>query len=499
MNLSKSKYTLGKRCPKLLWLNEYKPEEADDSESEAVFENGNLVGDLARHLFGDEYVLIPFEDGLMNMIKETQEAIVKDEKIICEASFSYDGNFCSIDLLRRVKDGYEIYEVKSSTHINDIYIDDLSYQTWVLQKCGIPVVGSFLVTVNPYYVKNGSFDISKYFNITDATKMLRLDEVPEKVEKFKKILEGDEPKDDLTIGCHEPYDCPYFGYCTKELEHPNVFDVGWRCSFSKKLDFYHRGIISFADLFASHELNEKQERQVEFFLHHSEDLIDRDSIQKLVNQFTYPLYFLDFESYQEPIPKIDGTKPYQQICFQYSLHYYLEEGGELHHKEYLSRCYDGNPMEGLCRQLCLDIPMDSCVLVYNDSFEKTRLKEMASLFPEYREHLMNIHDHIIDLMPPFRNHQYYSKDMQGSFSIKYVLPALFPNDPTLDYHNLEQVHKGTEASDAFLSLGTLSQEEEENLRKNMLKYCGLDTYAMVKVYEKLLEIVSEKQYIKEKK
>ena len=147
-------------------------------------------------------------------------------------------------------------------------------------------------------------------------------------------------------------------------------------------------------------------------------------------------------------------------------------------------------MYGLCKRLCEDIPMNSCILVYNQSFEKARLKEMASLFPEFSEHLLNIRDNIIDLMIPFFNQDYYVKEMEGRWSIKVVLPALFPDDESLDYHNLEQVHKGDEASNAYLSLPSLSKEEQEILRKNMLKYCKLDTYAMVKIYEKLKEIIN---------
>ena len=145
-------------------------------------------------------------------------------------------------------------------------------------------------------------------------------------------------------------------------------------------------------------------------------------------------------------------------------------------------------MYGLCKRLCEDIPLNSCVLVYNDSFEKTRLKEMANMFPEFSEHLLNISDNIKDLLPIFKNHDYYVKEMEGSSSIKKVLPSLFPNDEKLDYHNLEQVHKGDEASNAYLSLKYLEKDEEEKLRKNMLKYCGLDTYAMVVLYDKLLKI-----------
>ena len=171
------------------------------------------------------------------------------------------------------------------------------------------------------------------------------------------------------------------------------------------------------------------------------------------------------------------------------MHDYLEEDGELFHKEYLSEDYDNNPMYGLCKRLCEDIPLNSCILVYNKSFEQPRLKEMALMFPEFKDHLLNIKDHIIDLAKPFANQDYYTKEMEGRWSIKVVLPSLFPNDPSLDYHNLDQVHKGDEASNAYLSLKTLKDNEQKILRNNMLKYCELDTYAMVKIFEKLKECI----------
>ena len=280
-----------------------------------------------------------------------------------------------------------------------------------------------------------------------------------------------------------------FKYCTKSLPKPNVFDIGWNTRFDKKLKMYYDGKISYSDILTSGGLNPKADLQMQYELYNLEPRINKDKIEELLDTFTYPLYFLDFESFQVAIPEIDGTKPYQQICFRYSLHYCLEENGELFHKEFLSDDYYGNPMYGLCKRLCEDIPKDSCVLVYNQSFEITRLKEMSKLFPEFSDHLLNIVDNIKDLLPPFKSQDYYVKEMGGSASIKKVLPALFPNDPALDYHNLDQVHKGDEASASYLLLKTLSKEEEKRLRYNMLKYCELDTYAMVKIWEKLIEQV----------
>lgn len=489
MNLSKSRYTKGVTCKKYLWLSCFKPEEAEDMGNETVFSNGNKVGNLARHLFGDDYTLIEYSTDYKKMIDYTKKAIDNKDKVICEASFSYDGNFISVDILKVINSKIEIYEVKSSTEVKDIYIDDVSYQTWVLKKLGYNVVKSSIVYVNNQYVKNGDLDIKDYFVVRDVSDLIDLDKVDDKVSELKKVLDSkNEPKIDLSNSCVKPYDCPYFKYCTRNLVQPNVFDLGWGFRFDKKLDLYYKNIISYEDLLNSGSLNDKTTKQVESYLDDSKSYIDIDEIKKLFSTFRYPLYFLDFESYQDSIPQYDGTKPYQQLCFQYSLHI-LDKDGNLTHKEYLHDKYDENPIYGLCEQLCKDIPKDSCILVYNDGFEKTRLREMAELIPVLSDHLLNMRDNILDLLPIFKKQFYYVKDMKGSSSIKYVLPALYPNDESLNYHNLEQVHKGDEASAAYLSLKDLSDNDRNILRNNMLKYCELDTYAMVKVYEKLKELI----------
>ena len=162
MNLSKSRYTLGVRCEKLLWLTCFKKEEMEEIKNDSVFDNGNLVGDLARRLFGD-YKLINYDDNYQNMINDTKDELFNKPNIICEASFDYQGNFCSVDILKNDFDGVELYEVKSSTEIKDIYIDDASYQTWVLSKCGINVKKTSIVYVNSNYIKDGDIDLNKYY------------------------------------------------------------------------------------------------------------------------------------------------------------------------------------------------------------------------------------------------------------------------------------------------------------------------------------------------
>ena len=305
----------------------------------------------------------------------------------------------------------------------------------------------------------------------------------------EKILRSEtEPEIDISEHCKKPYDCGYWKYCSRHIPNPSVFDL-YRLQTSKKFDYYRKGIITYNDLFLSGVVtNEKHLRQIEFALTDKGTYVDKDGIRDFLDTLSYPLYFLDFETEQPVIPKYNGTKPYQQIPFQYSLHYIESEDGELKHKEFLAES-GSDPRRALAESLCKDIPMNVCVTAYNKAFECGRIKELADAFPDLAEHLLNIRENTKDLLDPFQKGYYYNKAMGGSFSIKSVLPAIFPNDPTLDYHNLDGVHNGSEAMSIFPKIKDMPPEEQEKARKNLLEYCKLDTFAMVKVWEELVRVV----------
>ena len=298
--------------------------------------------------------------------------------------------------------------------------------------------------------------------------------------------QSDEPQNEIGPHCFAPYSCGFFSYCTANWPHPNIFDIASLQNRSK-FKLMTQGVRSFEEVESAGAVKDKYMMQVEHELHDLPDHINAESIRAFMDTLSYPMYFLDFETFQPAVPLYDNSSPYEQIVFQYSLHYILEEGGPVQHKEFLA--YPGeDPRRAVAEHLCEDIPVDVCVLAYNMGFEKGRIAALAKLYPDLEDHLMNIHDNIKDLMVPFRNKDYYNRAMQGSYSIKYVLPALFPDDPELDYNNLEGVHNGGEASAAFAAMTDMDPEQLEEYRDYLLKYCELDTYAMVKVWKKLQEI-----------
>mgnify|MGYP003291330809 FL=1 len=495
-NFSKSKYCGLWQCPKIAWLRKYKPDEITvDGSVLARMEAGNVVGDLAMGLFGDFVEVTAYKGDnidLSKMIENTKAEIEKGTPVICEASFDFNGLYCAVDILKKENDGWAIYEVKSSTHEDkQVYAADVAYQKYVLENCGVNVTGTYLVCINNEYIFDGILDIHQLFKIADISEAVFFESATIKtnLNVAELILKSEnEPPIDLSAACNNPYRCSFWKYCSKHIPSPSVFDL-YKLPFKKKIDYYKKGIFRYEDLINDSKItNEKQIRQMSFHLKEQGTHIDKAGISEFLDTLSYPIYFLDFETIQPVIPEFIGTKPYTQIPFQYSLHYIEKEGGELKHKEFLAES-GTDSRRALAERLCEDIPLNVCVTAYNKGFECTRIKELAETYPDLADHLLNIESNIKDLLVPFQSGYYYNKDMGGSFSIKSVLPAIFPADPELNYKNLDQIHNGGEAMSIFPEIKDMPKEEQKTTRHNLLKYCELDTYAMVKIWEELRRVV----------
>lgn len=494
MKMSKSKYCAGLQCPKILWMDRSMPEQKA-APDESRFTVGNEIGDLAMGYFGNFTEVAFNRESMSEMIAETQRLLAEgNEQVIAEASFSFEDNFCSVDLLRRAEDGYEIIEVKSSsakTQITPIYLHDMAYQYYVLTSCGLNITKVSLMQLNPQYVRRGALDLDELFVVTDCTDMIRemQYEIPERIASIRAIAAlDDEPDTLLGMRCDNPYECGYKGWCYRNLPENNVFNIGFGMRSAMKEQAHYDGIISFGDVLNSGlKLTEKQLRQVTSTVSDLPPDINKRGIRRFLETLTYPLYHLDFETYQQHIPLWDGVHPYQQIPFQYSLHIQDAPCGEALHREFLAK--EGiDPRRELAERLCADIPPDVCVLAYNKSFEQACIRGLAVMFPDLSDHMLCISENMRDLMQPFKNGDYYSREMGGSYSIKVVLPAMCGDDPELDYHALEHIHNGGEAMAAYATLHIQPSDEIERIRAALLAYCRLDTLAMVKILEKLYEM-----------
>ena len=494
---SKSKFCQCWQCPKMLWLHKNKPEEYEIGEDvQERMRIGNEVGDLAMGIFGDFVeVTAKKEDGsldLTEMIRRTEEEMQKGAKVICEASFCHEGKYCAVDILLRGKKGWIICEVKSGTHYDkDVYYMDVAYQMYILEQCGVPVQDCCLICLNRSYRFSGTLKLNELFyatRITDAAEHLQ-PKVPQILAEADWVLsQTSEPDIPLSVGCRAPYPCGFWNYCARNLPSPSVFDL-YQMNFDEMLRYYDAKLTDFPSLLSSKKITDaKQLRQMEHAVHPQPDYVDKKQIRAFLEELKYPLYFLDFETIQPAVPRYVGTSPYDQIPFQYSLHI-AQAHGDLEHREFLAEAKKGqDPRRALAEQLCRDIPENACTVAYNKAFECTMLEKMAAIFPDLAEHLRSIAKNMKDLLVPFRKGYYYSRAMGGSFSIKRVLPALFPNDPSLNYENLRGVHNGAQAMSVFPKMEDMEADELAAAREDLLRYCELDTYAMVKIWEKLKDV-----------
>ncbi|RLA07336.1 MAG: DUF2779 domain-containing protein [Gammaproteobacteria bacterium] len=501
MNISKSLYIKGLQCHKALWLKKYnkgvltKPNAA----AEALFVAGNEVGELACKLFPDGVEVEFNPQDYDGMTAATSQLIKDGTKNIYEASFIYNGVFVAVDILHINDDkSVQIYEVKSSTGVyknkkktklKDEYVNDVSIQYYVLNGLGFKVEKICLVHLNNKYVRDKKLDIKKLFNFFDMTDeaINEQQNINTNLADFKKILSDkkNEPKIDIGEHCNKPYDCDAIKkHCWQHIPKYSVFDIG---GIRKKKAFklYKKGIIKFDQITDIDNFSDGQKIQIEAE-QTGKSIIDKNAIREFLGGLTYPIYHLDFETFMPAIPLWNGTKPYTNIPTQYSIHI-QQQNGDLEHKEFLSQA-GADPRYELSQKLVQNIPPDVTVLTYNMSFEQGRIKELAEEFEEFAEHLMKIHDNIQDLMMSFSKKHYYAPAMKGSYSIKYVLPALVPDSSS--YEDLTGAKDGMAAMNDYAKLTTTTDPQETTqIRKDLLEYCKLDTLAMVKILKVLSESV----------
>ena len=498
-HLSKSSFMRGIQCMKSLYLYKYNYDLQDEitESQQAIFDQGWEVGTLAQQLFpGGENARMDDSRDYGKAVRRTRELISEGHTIIYEAALEAHSVFCAVDILVRDKEGWKIYEVKSSTGVKEEHVLDAAVQYWIASQFTPPptpsptregeIVDVSIVYIDNEYIKQEEIEVEKMFQIESVyERVLEAQEfVEEKLAEEVAMLRKEEiPNIDIGPHCSAPYGCSFTGHCWKHVPENSIFNIS-NLRNTKKWELYEKGVLEFKDIPLDFQLNEKQWQQVETFLGDDVVHIEKEHISAFVDKLKYPLWYLDFESINPAIPLYDGTRPYQQITFQYSLHV-----GQVRHEEFLAEADpESDPREEFITRLIQDIGQEGSILVYNISFERTRLRELASAFPEYSNELNLLCDRMVDLCIPFRNRWYYRKQMKGLYSLKAVLPAVCPE---LSYDELE-VGEGGMASQYFLSMiHEKDPAKVDGIRRALLEYCKLDTWAMVKLLEVLMRNAEE--------
>jgi len=489
MTLSKSQYIRGLQCHKSLWLYKHKPELRDkpDTQTESLFEKGYEVGEIAKELFPNG-VEIEFNESDFNvMITKTKELIENGCEVIYEATFKEYGIFAMADILVRNGDAWDIYEVKASTHVKEYHINDTSIQWYAISQA-INLNRAYVVHINNQYVRNKDISPRALLCRVDITDIVKQNQenIEPTLKEMSKMLQGDMP--DISIGkhCDDPHSCDFSTHCWQHIPKQNsIFDISY--AMGKQWKLLDMGVYSINDIPDDFHFGSNASLQLAH--HKSQEIkIDKSAIKEFLNTIEYPINFFDFETFQNAVPRFDNQRPYAQMPFQYSLHI-LHKDGTLEHKEFLASEYE-DPREPLINQMLNDITPTGSIIAFNQSFEITQIKNLALFCPDKSEELLALNERFIDLAHPFQYKHYYHPKFKGKYSIKVVLPTLFPDNDELDYKKLGSIQNGGDAMDTFANLYLLKDKSKvEEIRKDLLAYCHLDTLAMVRIWEKLCEIV----------
>ncbi len=496
--LTKSRYVNGLKCAKWLWLAFNRPGDLPkvDEIAQNRFDEGAKVGEMAKMLF-PEGINVKSQLNSKENHKESME-LLKKRKPLFEAGFIHKNGKCyaRADILVPVgKDEWAIYEVKSATQVKEEYIWDVAFQKYCYESAGLKISQCYVIHINNQYVKRGEIEVNELFVTAPVTEEVarEIDHIDLKAKKLLKIVslktcpefhKGEEcHEDDLNVHHNDNF--------WKKHPECNILDLYY--GGKKAIELFNAGILSIKDMDEEHFTTRPQKKQQKIqynVVKNGEHHTDKEELTKFIDGLKYPLYFMDFETYTTAIPLYDNLKPYQAIPFQFSVHVIEKYGAKAKHHSFIASG-DKDPRLEFARKLKSVVGKTGTILVYYQSFEKGRLKELAEVFPDESKWIDSVIKRFVDLYEPFKNFAYYHPSQQGSASLKKVLPALTGKG----YDDFE-INNGMLASVAYLFIthgsyngNKPTPQEVKKVRANLEKYCGQDTEGMVWILEKLEELI----------
>ena len=501
--LSKSDLVAGLRCPRLLWLDRHRPDLAAPLGANELrrLEQGNEVGAAARERFPGG-VRIP--GGPLDpdrALRESRAALAGDAPALFEACFEHEGVRVFVDVLERDPDhpgAWRLIEVKASTRVKvPRHLQDVAVQAYAMRGSGVPVTRAFVMHVNRDFVAP---DQGELFTLEDVTHDIAQVDVPATVRKLTAVLDRDaQPHVDIGSHCNNPFTCRFKAHCWDPYGDRTIFDVPKNIHHARKKKLVARGHVCLRDVRDDDELS-PAEREAIRFVRDREIRIDRPALRRRLGELRYPVHFLDFESIDFVVPRYPGTHPYQHLPFQFSCHVLHGEGtvgggaiegdgtdaaridaSPIEHREYLHTTPD-DPRPALAEALLSALNDAGSIVAYHATYERLRMEELARDLPEHADALNAAIARLWDQEPIFRkewrDHRFGSKS-----SIKVVLPILCPD---LSYEGMN-VASGTEAMAAWDAAVHGEDPHPEATFEALRAYCRQDTWAMVRIHQRLIE------------
>lgn len=484
--LSKSRITSFEQCPKKLWLSVHRREHAEvQAPSELRFKAGHQVGTIACELASGG-IMIEAQPDLNAALKKTAELLAAGHRgPIFEATFSYDGVLIQADILEPVgESGWRIVEVKSSTGVKDYHLGDLATQVWVIEHCGIEIDDAAIRHIDTGFILTNLGDYRGLLKDAPLLEMVR----PivylrnEAVANARQTLAGSEPQINMGPHCLQPFSCEFQGYCSKDMPQPPEWPITILPKIGSRLadEMAKEGIFDLRELSAEF-LKKPQQRIVHQATVTGIAYHDPLGAIQATKDWHFPKHYLDFETIALPVPAWIGTRPYEQVPFQFSCHIETANGAIEHHS-FLS--VDGTDPRRKCSEaLIASVGASGAIIAYNASFERSCVRGLAKACPDLAAELEAIASRFVDLLPVTQAH-YYHRDQRGSWSIKKVLPTIAPE---LDYSDLE-VGDGAAAQLAWLEAASPNCAPERNaqIASSLQAYCERDTWAMMVLLRRVI-------------
>lgn len=483
--LSKSKIAAFEQCPKRLWLEVHRPELGIvDADTKTRFAAGHEVGEIACQLYSAG-IMIEAEPDIRAALERTAELLtLEPPHPLFEATFERYGVIVRVDLMIPAEDGgWHIAEVKSTTGAKQYQLSDLATQIWVIEGSGIKVASANIRHIDREFIYMGEGDyrgLLKDSMQNEAIGPIVLTRA-EVVALARSTLEGPEPERETGPHCTDPFTCQFQDYCNRGRDLP-----AWPISIlpntgaSLAQKWAEQGIVELTAL-REDDLASPLHRRIHRSTSTGEVFHDVEAARAATAHWQAPRVYLDFETIAFAAPRWRGTRPYEQVPFQFSVHVEDQLGGIVH-REFLDLS-GGDPSRACAEALVQAVPKDGVLIAYNASFERECIRRLAQLFPDLAPDLFSMANRLVDLLPVAKN-CWYHPDQRGSWSIKAVLPTIAPE---LGYENLA-VADGSAAQLAYAEATNPATEQARRaeLDQALRAYCERDTAAMVAVFRRLI-------------
>ncbi len=492
--LSKSRFVAGWQCHKLLWwtVNEKDaPELQPDTVLRDLFDQGVEVGERARREWPGG-VLIEGDRYDRGRLARTRDALASSTPAVFEACFEEAGVFCAVDVLERHRDGWTLIEVKSSSEVKDYHYPDLAVQVHVARRAGLVVNRIEVMHLNKDFRHPDQGVLFQRSDVTEAVEAL-MPEVPHRIAEQVEVMGG--PLPERPVGAHCWFrggDCAFLARCwPQDADHiRNLWNVGPK----RTMEWMQKGVHRMTEIPATQKLNDKQKRQLRA-QREQRLIVERGLADALAPALAADrLGFLDFETVARAIPAWDGLGPWRAAAAQFSYHE-ARGDGRYGHAQFLAEGPldpsdpPDDPREPLARAM-LDATRASDRVVVYSNFEATRIRELAERLPHLQGELLALRDRLWDLKPVIENHVYHPA-FHGSFSLKDILHPLVPD---LSYDDLIIVDgrvASVEIARLLFVSGRIPPAQRDQTRHDLLEYCKRDTFATVRLVERLAELALE--------